>query len=71
MDDKMIVSLYLARNESAILQTDKKYGNYLMKIAYNILNDREDSKESVNDTYLAAWNSIPPNIPEMLSVTVP
>ena len=68
MDDKTIVSLYLARNESAILQTDKKYGNYLMKIAYNILNDREDSKESVNDTYLAAWNSIPPNIPEMLSV---
>ena len=68
MDDKTIVSLYLSRNESAITETDKKYGKYLLKIAYNVLNDSEDSKESVNDTYLAAWNSIPPNIPEILSV---
>ena len=66
MDDKRIVELYLARDESAIEETDKKYSAYLTKIAYNILADDEDSKESVNDTYLAAWNSIPPQKPLVL-----
>lgn len=67
MQDSQIVELYWSREEAAIDQTDKKYGRYLTKIAYNILADREDSQESVNDTYLAAWNSIPPHKPEVLS----
>ena len=67
MEDCQIVSLYWDRNETAIDHTDKKYGKYLTKIAYNILANREDSQESVNDTYLAAWDSIPPHRPEVLS----
>lgn len=67
MEDSQIVSLYWDRNETAIAQTEKKYGVYLSKIAYNILADREDTQESVNDTYLAAWNSIPPHRPSILS----
>ena len=67
MEDSQIVALYFDRNEAAIDQKEKKYGRYLVKIAFNILADREDSQESVNDTYLAAWNSIPPNRPQILS----
>lgn len=67
MDDCQIVSLYWDRDEAAIDNTAKKYGKYLAKIAYNILADREDSDESVNDTYLAAWNSMPPHRPSLLS----
>lgn len=67
MEDSQIVSLYWDRNEAAIDHTDKKYGRYLARIAYNILADREDSRESVNDTYLAAWNSMPPHKPQVLS----
>ena len=54
MQDEMIVDLYWKRDESAISETDRKYGRYLSKIAYNILSDWEDSKETVNDTYLKA-----------------
>lgn len=67
MEDAQIVSLYWDRDERAIDQTDKKYGRYLHTIAYNILADREDSQESVNDTYLAAWDSMPPHRPSVLS----
>ncbi|MBQ3504167.1 MAG: RNA polymerase sigma factor [Oscillospiraceae bacterium] len=67
MDDEQIVSLYWLRNESAIRETEKKYDRYLTKIAYNILSDYEDSRESVNDTYLAAWSSMPPHRPSILS----
>ena len=67
MQDFEIVSLYWDRNEAAIAQTQKKYERYLTKIAYNILSDLDDSYESVNDTYLAAWNSIPPHRPAILS----
>ena len=67
MEDEKIVSLYWAREESAIRETEIKYDRYLTKIAYNILADREDSRESVNDTYLAAWNSMPPHRPGVLS----
>ncbi len=68
MQDAEIVELYWNREESAITETQNKYGRYLAKIAYNVLADFEDSKESVNDTYLAAWNSIPPHRPNVLSV---
>ncbi len=67
MEDEQIVDLYWQRDEAAIGETQTKYGRYLSKIAYNILNDPEDSQESVNDTYLAAWNSMPPHRPGILS----
>ena len=67
MEDQKIVDLYWERNETAIRETEIKYDYYLTKIAYNILNDTEDSRESVNDTYLAAWNSMPPQRPAVLS----
>lgn len=67
MQDDKIVALYWQRNEAAIRETEKKYGRYLLKIAHNILFDMEDSKESVNDTYLKAWNSMPPHKPDFLS----
>lgn len=67
MEDAKIVALYWQRDESAIRETEKKYDRYLVKIAHNILSDLEDSRESVNDTYLAAWNSMPPQKPDILS----
>lgn len=67
MDDKAILDLYWARSEEAISETDAKYGAYCFCIANNILNNREDSEESVSDTYLAAWNSMPPKRPAILS----
>lgn len=67
MQDDKIVELYWKREETAIAATEKKYGAYLMKIAYNILADIEDSRECVNDTYLKTWNCIPPYRPEALS----
>lgn len=67
MEDAKIVDLYWERDEDAINQTQIKYERYLMKVADNILNDTEDSSESVNDTYLKAWNSMPPHRPSMLS----
>lgn len=66
MDDKEIVDLYFKRNEDAIKQSEIKYGGYCGKIAYNILFDYEDSKECVNDTWIKAWNSIPPTLPKSL-----
>lgn len=67
MEDERIVNLYWDRDENAIRETERKYSRYLTKIAYNVLNDLEDSRESVNDTYLAAWNSIPPQRPGILA----
>ena len=67
MDDKSIVDLYFSRNQDAIAQTDKKYGHYCYAIAYNILTNKEDAEESVNDTYMAAWKSIPPRRPSVLA----
>ena len=67
MDDKRIVDLYFSRDEEAISQTDRKYGRYCYSIAYNILTNREDAEESVSDTYMAAWRTIPPRRPSVLS----
>lgn len=66
VEDKTIVDLFWNRKESAIIETSKKYGNYLFKISFNILYSKEDSEECVNDTYLKAWNSIPPTRPNLL-----
>ena len=59
MDDSQIVALYWQRDEQAIVETDAKYGSYCMKISQNILSDRADSEENVNDTYLHAWEAMP------------
>lgn len=67
MEDHQIVDLYWQRSESAIEETEQKYGRYLIRIAYNILSDWEDSEETVGDTYLKAWNSMPPHRPGTLS----
>ncbi len=67
MEDNQIVDLYWERNESAIDETDKKYGKYCKSIAYNILFNEEDSKECVNDTYLKAWEAMPPHRPQRLA----
>ena len=67
MDDESIVALYWSRAEAAITETALKYENYLTGIARNILSDREDVRECVNDTYHAAWNSMPPHRPSLLS----
>ena len=64
--DETIVDLYWERDERAIEETDRKYGAYLMTIAHRILHSREDSEECLNDTYLKAWNSIPPARPGVL-----
>ena len=66
MDDAKIVQLYWERNEQAIPVTAEKYGKYCNSIAQNILLNKEDAEECVNDTYLHAWNSIPPNRPSVL-----
>ena len=66
MDDEKIVALYWERNEKAIEETDFKYKNYLFTIAYNLLHDSLDTEECLNDTYLGAWNAIPPARPNVL-----
>ena len=66
MQDEQIVQMFWNRDEAAIAATREKYGSYLFVIAQNILSNREDSMECVNDTYLAAWNSIPPHKPQVL-----
>ena len=67
MKDSQIVDLYWQRDETAISETEAKYGRFCFSIANNILHDDEDAKECVNDTYLGAWNAMPPHRPEMLS----
>ncbi len=66
MDDAKILELYFDRNEEAIDQTDMVYGRKLFRIAQNILHSWEDAEESVSDTYLKAWNTIPPKRPNHL-----
>ena len=64
--DREIVELYLQRDERAIDETNLKYGNYLFSVARSIVDDNEDCRECINDTYLAAWNAIPPAKPTVL-----
>ena len=67
MKDSVIVDLYWQRDETAIHETESKYEKYCFSIANGILHDFEDAKECVNDTYLGAWNAIPPHRPVILS----
>lgn len=64
MDDEKIIELYWRRDEAAIACTDEKYGRLCRKIAHDILASPEDGEECVEDTYLAVWNSIPPQRPQ-------
>lgn len=68
MDDKDIVALFFARNEEAIRQSTSKYGSYVMDISMSILENTQDAEECVNDTWLKAWRSIPPQNPPSLRV---
>lgn len=65
MEDQKIVELYWERSETAIAETQKKYGKYCHYIAYNILNSNPDAEECVNDTYLKTWEAIPPAKPRL------
>lgn len=66
LSDEKIIDLYWLRDEKAIEETDLKYKNYLLSIAYNIVRDRLDCEECLNDTYLGAWNAMPPSRPQVL-----
>ena len=63
MEDSKIIELFFARNEDAIKHTDATYGRKLFALAENIVKDHQDAEESVNDTYLKAWDTIPPQRP--------
>ena len=66
MTDETIIELFFERSEQAIAALSEKYGGVFMKIAMNVLGDRRDAEECVNDAYMAVWNAIPPNRPERL-----
>lgn len=70
MDDNQIVALFYARSEQAIFELSNKYGNLCNQIAYNILNNPQDAEECVNDAYMGAWNSIPPQKPNPLKAYI-
>ena len=68
MDDNAILDLYWQRDTRALDETGARYGAYCHRIAYNILQSPEDAEESVNDTWLHAWNAIPPERPRVLGL---
>ena len=70
MEDHDIIEMFFARDERAIGETSGKYGSYCGSIAMNILSSHEDTEECLNDTWLRAWNSIPPHRPNILRVFV-
>lgn len=67
VEDSAIIDLYFARSESAISETQTKYGRMLMSVSMRILRNTEDADEAVNDTYMKTWNSIPPTRPNIFS----
>ena len=66
MEDHAIIDLYWARDEQALTETQQKYGAYCWAIAHNILKNKEDTEECVNDTYMRAWHAMPPHRPGAL-----
>lgn len=66
MEDEKIVALYFERNEDAISESELKYGKYCHTVSYNVLRNVEDTEECVNDTWIHAWNAIPPTRPMSL-----
>ena len=67
MEVEKIIELYWQRSPQAIDETSRKYGAYCMRLSMNILMNREDSEENVNDTYLRTWNAIPPQRPQFFA----
>jgi RNA polymerase sigma factor (sigma-70 family) len=70
MDDEKIIALFFARSEQAIDELDCKYGKLCRRLSHNILGDRSDAEECVNDAYLGAWNAIPPASPNPLQAYI-
>ena len=66
MSDEEIIALYWDRDEQAIARTDEKYKKFLLSVAFNIVFDDQDCEECLNDTYIDAWNSMPPSKPALL-----
>lgn len=66
MDDSKIIELFFKRQEQAIIELSNKYGSVCSKVAFNILNNKQDTEECVSDAYLGAWNTIPPQNPNPL-----
>lgn len=66
MEDEKIIRLFYERSEQAISKINAKYGKICQRVLYNILNNRQDAEECVNDAYLGAWNAIPPANPTPL-----
>ncbi len=66
MDDSKIIELFFKRQEQAIIELSNKYGSVCLKVAFNILNNKQDTEECVSDAYLGAWNTIPPQNPNPL-----
>ena len=66
MEDSKIIEMFYERSEQAIIELSKKYGAVCTKVANNILSDKRDTEECVNDAYLGAWNTIPPQKPNPL-----
>lgn len=60
MEDEQIIELFVRREEQGIRELDAKYGRAFYALSYQIVGDRQDAEECVNDTYLGAWNAIPP-----------
>lgn len=68
MEDTQIINLYFARDEQAVVETDRKYGGYCFTLADSILQNPQDAEETVSDTYLRAWNAIPPKRPDIFKM---
>jgi RNA polymerase sigma-70 factor (ECF subfamily) len=68
MNDEQIITLYVSRDQQAITETDTQYGSYCHQIALRILGSNQDAEETVNDTWLHTWDSIPPNHPSALKL---
>ena len=66
LDDRKIIELFFERSEQAIIELSNKYGSVCSKVAFNILNNTQDTEECVNDAYLGTWNTIPPQNPNPL-----
>lgn len=66
MEDSKIIDLFFERSEKAIVELSKKYGSVCMKVSMNVLNNRQDAEECVNDSYMGVWNRIPPEKPNPL-----
>ena len=70
VDDEKIIDLFFQRSEQAIRELDTKYGKACHTLSYNIVNDKQDAEECVNDAYLGAWNTIPPTKPNSLQAYI-